>query len=263
MREAALAVVPVILGICAWGNSAAARDNDDANAAMIAARQKFFGAENVDPWRGDVRRDRVIVSWVTNASLAASIEGRIVLLDTYVNRLEVAPPPDGSDLRRTPINVQDLVDLRPEAIFLGHGHGDHADNAAYIAKWLNIPIYSTPETCDVMQVDVQRMAADPNTANGGVKIIPNGNPVNCIPLVTPGVGAGHRSCDRQPTQAGRGHHRLQAYPFRHGPDGSGLSIRSCHQQLRFAGSANLPSPGSVSPLRLPTGYNAARAIRPW
>ena len=37
-----------------------------------------------------------------------------------------------------------------------------------------------------MQVDVQRMAADPNTANGGVKIIPNGNPVTCIPVVTRG-----------------------------------------------------------------------------
>ena len=186
LRGVALAVVPVFLSICAWGNSATAFDNDGANTAIVAARQKFFGAENVDPKRGDVRRDRVIISWVTNASLAASIEGRIVLLDTYINRLEVPPPPGSPDLRRTPINVQDLVDLHPEAIFLGHGHGDHADNAAYVAKWLNIPIYSTPETCDVMQVDVQRMAADPNTANGGAKIIPNGDPVNCIPLVSRG-----------------------------------------------------------------------------
>jgi hypothetical protein len=115
-----------------------------------------------------------------------SMKGRVVLLDTYIQRLELPPAPDVSDTRRTPIDYQDLVNLRPEAIFLGHGHGDHADNAAYVAKWLNIPIYATPETCDVMQVDVQRMFNDPNTANGGAKIIPNGDPVNCIPVVSRG-----------------------------------------------------------------------------
>jgi glyoxylase-like metal-dependent hydrolase (beta-lactamase superfamily II) len=38
------------------------------------------------------------------------------------------------DKRRTPILPQDFIDVGPEAIFLGHGHGDHADNAAYVAK---------------------------------------------------------------------------------------------------------------------------------
>ena len=133
-----------------------------------------------------MRKDRVIFSWVTNASLAVSIKGRIVLLDTYINRPEL-PPADGApDLRRSPISIQELVALGPEAIFLGHGHGDHADNAAYIAKQLNIPIYSTPETCDVMQADVTRLFNDPNVNNGGVRIIPNGRPVTCIPLVTRG-----------------------------------------------------------------------------
>jgi len=180
-------VLPAALAaslVCAWQGAASARP--EASEATIAARQRFFGAENVDPRSGEVTRDRVIFSWFTNASIAASIKGRVVLLDTYLNRLEIAPPPGAPDLRRTPINVQELIDLHPEAIFLGHGHGDHADNAAYIAKWLNIPIYSTPETCDVMQADVTRMFNDPNTVNGGVKLIPNGNPVNCIPTVPRG-----------------------------------------------------------------------------
>lgn len=34
-----------------------------------------------------------------------------------------------------------------------------------------------------MQADVQRMFNDPNTINGGAKIIPDGNPVNCISVV--------------------------------------------------------------------------------
>jgi hypothetical protein len=146
----------------------------------IAARARFFGAENVDMRNGEVRADRVIFSWVTNASLAVSIRGRIVLLDTYINRPELRPSAGTADLRRSPISIQELVALAPEAIFLGHGHGDHADNAAYIAKQLNIPIYSSPETCDVMQADVQRMFNDPNLVNGGVRIIPNNLPVKCI-----------------------------------------------------------------------------------
>ncbi len=155
-----------------------------AKADLIAARQKFFGFENVDSKTGDVDPTKVIFAWITNASLAVSVEGRVLLLDTYLNRLEVAPQFGEVDLRRTPISVSDLQDLKPEAIFLGHGHFDHADNAAYLAKQLNIPIYSTPETCNVMQLDIARMAADPNTANGGVPIIKNAKPVTCIPVVT-------------------------------------------------------------------------------
>jgi hypothetical protein len=165
---------------------AVAQAPNASDQALVAARSKFFGAENVNQQTGAVRRDRVIISWVTNASLAVAIEGRVVLLDTYLNRLEVPPAPGEPDLRRTPIDVSDLVALSPEAIFLGHGHGDHADNAAYIAKLDNIPIYSTPETCTVMQADIQRMASDPNTANGGAKIIPDANPVQCIPVVSAG-----------------------------------------------------------------------------
>jgi hypothetical protein len=180
-----LATALLIAGLCGWTASAAAGEDSDPSSATIAARQKFFGAENVDPRTADVRRDRVIFSWITNAGYAASFRGRVVLLDTYINRFEV-PPASGPDFRRTPFGAQDMIDLNPEAIFLGHGHGDHADNAAYIAKWLNIPIYSTPETCDVMQKDVARMAADPNTINGGAKLVPDANPVNCIGVVPRG-----------------------------------------------------------------------------
>jgi hypothetical protein len=168
--------------VCLWDGTASAWVGD-ASDATIAARQKFFGPENVDPRTGEVRRDKVIFAWFTNASIAASIKGRIVLLDTYVNRLEVAPAAGQPDLRRTPFSVQDLIDLHPEALFPGHGHGDHADNAAYIAKWLNIPVYASPETCAVLQVDVTRLWNDPNTVNGGVKLIPDSKPITCIPTV--------------------------------------------------------------------------------
>jgi glyoxylase-like metal-dependent hydrolase (beta-lactamase superfamily II) len=89
-----------------------------SSAAVVAARQKIFGLDNVDPRSGAVRDDRVIFSWLTNASFAAAVKGHVLLLDTYVTRLEVQPG-------RTPFVIQDLVDLDPDYIFIGHGHFDH------------------------------------------------------------------------------------------------------------------------------------------
>ncbi len=143
----------LLLASLAAPGTALARDKDDgrrADPATIAARQKFFGRENVDSRTGQVSRERVIFSWITNASFAASVRGRIVLLDTFATRLEVQPG-------RTPFTIQDLVDLQPEALFLGHGHFDHADNAAYISKKTGATIYASPETCDNMQLDAARL----------------------------------------------------------------------------------------------------------
>jgi L-ascorbate metabolism protein UlaG (beta-lactamase superfamily) len=168
-------MLPAVL-VAATG-SASARDVD---VATIKARQKFFGIENVDE-HGRVNRNKVIFSWASNTTYVVSVMGTVLLLDSYINRPELPTAP--LDKRRTPILPQDFIDAHPEAIFLGHGHGDHADNAAYVAKWLDIPIYASPETCDVMQLDVQRMSNDPNLQNGGVKVIPNGNPVNCVGVV--------------------------------------------------------------------------------
>ena len=105
------------------------------------------------------------------------------MLDSYVTRLELTPG-------RTPFVIQDMVDLKPEAILLGHGHFDHADNAAYIAKLTNATIYASPETCDAMQADVVRMFNDPNAINGGAKIVPDANPVNCFSIVSRGSTPG-------------------------------------------------------------------------
>jgi hypothetical protein len=148
----------VIAAICL--TAAAHADDGDrrADPALVAARQKIFGVENVNARSGRVRNDKVIISWITNASFAASVMGRVVLLDTYVTRLEVMPG-------RTPFVIQDLVDLRPEALFLGHGHFDHADNAAYIAKLTGATIYASTETCDNMQLDAARIFGAGTTVN--------------------------------------------------------------------------------------------------
>lgn len=174
---------PVALAMFAGAMCTATLAFAAADPAMIAARQKIFGVENVDATTGAVKKDKVIFSWLTNTTYAASVLGRVIMLDSYVTRLEVTSG-------RTPFVIQDLVNLHPEAILLGHGHFDHADNAAYIAKWSNATIYASPETCDAMQADVARMFNDPNAVNGGAKIVPDANPVNCIPVVSRGSTPG-------------------------------------------------------------------------
>jgi hypothetical protein len=149
------------------------------NLQQIAARQKFFGIENVDAATGAVKSDKIIFSWATNTTYVVSVLGRIVIMDSYVTRLEVEPG-------RTNFVIQDLVDVKPEALFIGHGHFDHADNAAYIAKWTNATIYASPEACDQFQADVLRMYNDPNEINGGKKIVANADPVHCVPVVSRG-----------------------------------------------------------------------------
>src|SRR5262245_5054637 len=104
------------------------RDHDRGHAdpALIAARQHFFGFENVNPKTGEVDKDKVIISWFSVQSYAVAVRGRVFLMDSYIYRVSDTPA-------YVPTTVQELVDLKPEAIFLGHGHGDHADNAAYIS----------------------------------------------------------------------------------------------------------------------------------
>ena len=132
--------------------ASADRDRQDAGfiAKAIAARSKVFGPEHVDQRTGAVDRDLVIFSWITNASFAASVQGRVILLDTFVTRPETTPG-------RTPFVIDDLVDLHPEALFIGHGHFDHADNAAYISGKTGANIFASPETCDNMQIDAARI----------------------------------------------------------------------------------------------------------
>src|ERR1700733_12950406 len=143
MRYIALTIVGAALLSSSLVGQALGKPHD---AAMIAARQNIFGEAHVNENNGKVRDDRVVFSWLTNATFAASVKGHVVLLDTFVTRLEIKPG-------RTPLVIQDLVDLKPEALFIGHGHFDHADNAAYIAQETGAVIYATPETCDNMAID--------------------------------------------------------------------------------------------------------------
>jgi hypothetical protein len=64
--------------------------------------------------------------------------GRIFMIDTYIARLEVTPG-------RTPFVIKDVVDIKPEAAFFGHGHGDQPTTRRFIAAKAGTKLYMSPE----------------------------------------------------------------------------------------------------------------------
>lgn len=145
----------------------------------IAARQRIFGVEYVDPETGALPTNRVIISWITNSSFALAVAGRVVFLDTFVTRLEVSPG-------RTPFVIKDLVDVAPRAILIGHGHSDHAENAAYLAAKTGATLYASEETCSAMRSDFERMSNDPVIQNDPVARFASDATLDLVPVTTAG-----------------------------------------------------------------------------
>ena len=142
---------------------------DELPAETIAARQHFFGSENVAA-DGSVRSDRVILSWFSVASIGAAIDGHVVLLDAYIHKEENLP-------NYVPTTTEELVALKPEAIFVGHGHFDHAARSGEIIARTGAFLVGTPEHCD----QAKQLAAE--YAGQAVD-------VRCIDAVTRGSAPG-------------------------------------------------------------------------
>jgi hypothetical protein len=137
----------------------------------IAARQHFFGADNVDPRTGAVARDRLILSWFGVSSLAMAIRGHVVLLDGYINTAQT------NNFGYVGTTYPELAELRPEALFVGHAHSDHGQGISYLAERNpRLRIYGTPEHCDQARADAK--------ANGYT------TPIQCFGVVSPGSAPG-------------------------------------------------------------------------
>ncbi|HVF11866.1 MAG TPA: MBL fold metallo-hydrolase, partial [Actinomycetota bacterium] len=137
--------------------------------STITLRKKFFGAENVDA-TGAVRPDRVIMSWTSIAGFAMAIDGHVVLLDAYIHKGEDQP-------NYVPTTIDELVGLQPEALFIGHGHFDHAASAGEIVARTGATLVGSPEHCDQTFRQAQTYAASPV-------------PVSCVEAVARGSAPG-------------------------------------------------------------------------
>ena len=131
---------------------------------MIEARQRFFGKANVDPRTGDVRDDRVLLSWFSVANYVASFNGTVVLVDAWVAR--------GSHSGYVPTTPAELAAAKPRYIFIGHGDFDHAADAAEVAALSGAKIVGTPEHCDSIRSQQEAQGAD----IGCVLVGPEGAP---------------------------------------------------------------------------------------
>ncbi len=152
--------------------------NSWVSKELVAARQKIFGVENVDTRSGEINKD-VVFSWLGHNTGAVAMSGRIVLMDSYIPRLEVKAG-------RTPFVIKDIVDMKPEAIFVSHGHGDHADNAAFIAAKTGATLYMSPEACTTAQTALTRMKNDPFMNADPFFAIPAKATVNCVGMTAEG-----------------------------------------------------------------------------
>ena len=95
-RRMAFAGVSVAMCLCTSVALAA------VDPAMLKARQKFFGIDNVDVNTGAVKKDKVITSWLTNTTYIVSIMGNVILLDSYISRPELPDHTPRPALRAVP-----------------------------------------------------------------------------------------------------------------------------------------------------------------
>jgi hypothetical protein len=119
------------------------------------ARETFFGPDNVDP-RGRLPKNRVIVSWFGVSSLAVSFNGKVALLDSYINSNQPAScgfdgsaPVNPSATGYVSVNYDQLTALKPKAVFIGHGHFDHECMSGVIAAETGAKIVALPQGCEL------------------------------------------------------------------------------------------------------------------
>ena len=145
-------------------------------AEMIRVRQKFFGTAAVDPDTGALPADRVIASWVAVTTYAVSLNGHVVLFDAFIGDASGYVPTDDCE----------LTDLRPEAVFVGHGHNDHARLLATVAnRNRGVPVYSSEEVC----IDLE-LALSGVTAANCTAVLPAAAPLGSsarFPGTLPGI----------------------------------------------------------------------------
>jgi len=150
--------------------------------ATIAARQHFFGIDNVNPNTGAVRKDRIIMSWMGVSTFAASFMGHVVMLDGYLAMGKSGTW--GSSREYLHTSVEEYAAINPEMYIFGHGHGDHMGHTPQILAILpTLQMYGMAEHCNDIKA---RMAPTPVNCTA---ILPAGAPfgtqatvpVNLIP----------------------------------------------------------------------------------
>jgi hypothetical protein len=118
-----------------------------ASAELQATRERILGPNSMDP-------AQVKFWWVGVSSFIVSMQGHLFLMDAW----EIV----GVHANYVPIGREELAAIQPEAIFIGHGHFDHAADAGYVAGLSNALLVAGSNVCDIAR---ERAASEgiPNT----------------------------------------------------------------------------------------------------
>ena len=112
-------------------------------------RAKYFGSEHVDPRTASVDCTRVYVAWINNSSLAASMNGHVVLFDAFFPTHHPG---------YIPTDAWEMGDLIPEYLFIGHGHYDHAQEVPRVLnRSRRTVLVGTPEHCTQIRTALKGM----------------------------------------------------------------------------------------------------------
>ena len=114
---------------------------------VMLAREQILGPNAIEP-------GKVKLWWVGVSSFVATGGGHLWLFDAW--------EPIGLQKDYVPIGRDELAALAPEAIFIGHGHFDHAADAGFIAGRSGAVVVGSDTICDTAKADAAR---DGNAAN--------------------------------------------------------------------------------------------------
>ena len=111
------------------------------SAEVQAARDRLLGVNSTDP-------TQVKLWWYGVASFVASAGGHLFLFDAW----EIV----GAHENYSPMSREDLAALKPEAIFIGHGHFDHAGDLGYVAGRTGALVVGGEATCATARQQAMR-----------------------------------------------------------------------------------------------------------
>ncbi|MBI2383971.1 MAG: MBL fold metallo-hydrolase [Gammaproteobacteria bacterium] len=113
----------------------------DIGAEVQAARDRVLGPDATDP-------AQVKLWWFGVASFVASMGGHLFLLDAW----EIV----GIHANYAPMTREDLAAIKPDAIFIGHGHFDHAADMGYVAGRSGAAVVGGEATCALAREQAAR-----------------------------------------------------------------------------------------------------------
>jgi hypothetical protein len=116
-------------------------------AEVQAARDRILGPNATDP-------AYVKLWWFGVSSFIAAAGGHLFLFDAW----EIV----GLHADYVPIGREELAALRPEVIFVGHGHFDHAADVGYVAGRTGAVVVGSEEICDTAKADAARDGNEDN-----------------------------------------------------------------------------------------------------